>query len=219
MSRESRVLISRIIVVLVFLSSLLALTAGDFFITLITVSWGLILWLLYLMAAHLGTNQSEAEDSTTIIHSLTKVTAGLGAILAASAVKTYGLEQTMWGSYTFNMGGLAMGLGLLVLTLLPLVITQLTRPPATGKMGLPSVQLRKTAQAPPAQPDAGATAQAQTGYSPAAYPPYEQPGGLVYGEDEEEYAEDYEAEDDDDYTEEEDYEYEEDDEESEEEAP
>ncbi len=111
MSRESRVLISRIIVVLVFVSSLLALTASDFFVTLITVSWGLILWLLYLLAAHLGANQSEAADSTTIIHSLTKVTAGLGAILAASAVKTYGLEQTMWGSYTFNMGGLAMGLG------------------------------------------------------------------------------------------------------------
>jgi hypothetical protein len=65
------------------------------------------------------------------------VIAGLGGVLAVSTFISYGIEQTMWGGYNFDVAGIALTIAVLVLTLLPLLVFQLVRrpadtPPATG---------------------------------------------------------------------------------------
>ncbi len=137
MSRESLIVISRLIVAAVFIASVLAMALGEFFITLITVSGGLIIWLLYLLAAGLGTPQGERGTETTLGKTLSKIVAGLGGVLAVSAFKTYGVEQTIWGGYAFDLAGLALALAVLWVTLMPLVVLQLLSkpgvPPAWGR--------------------------------------------------------------------------------------
>ncbi len=137
MSRESLIAISRLIVVAVFFASLLAMALGEFFITLIAISGGLIIWLLYLLAAGLGTPRSESGTESSLGKTLSKVVAGLGGVLAVSAFKTYGIEQTIWGSYAFDVMGLALALAVLWVMLMPLVVLQLLSkpgpPPAWGR--------------------------------------------------------------------------------------
>ncbi len=153
MSRESLIIISRLIVAAVFISSILAMALGDFFITLITVSGGLIVWLLYLLAADLGPSQEASAAETTFGKALSKVVAGLGGILAVSAFVTYGVEQTMWGGYAFDLAGLALALAILWVTLMPLVILQLLGKswmPAAPGTGRPEAALPEDAQPPSA---------------------------------------------------------------------
>lgn len=176
MSRDSRVLISRLIVTAVFISSLVAAVLGSFLITLITVSGGLIAWLLYLLSADLGPIPDTSEAETSLAQSLSKVLAGLGGILAVSALRTYGLEQTMWGGYTFNLMGLALALAVLLVTLMPLVILRLIGKSrgtvsALSSPPQPEQTYPSAVQPPPAQP--------------YAYPPYDQEG-FVEDDDEDE---------------------------------
>ena len=192
MSREARVLISRMIVVLVFVSSLLTLVLAGFFLTVITVSGGLILWLLYLLAADLGATPGQPEAAPSIGQSLSKVVAGLGGILALSALRSYGLEQTMWGGYTVSVSGVALSLALLVLMLMPLVITQLTRkPPALSSLVTGEKQATPGDTAPPAPQLAARepVAAGETPYPPMYYP-YDTAEELLYGEEEDEENED-----------------------------
>lgn len=157
MSRDSRVLISRLIITAVFVSSLLAAVLGNFLITLITVSGGLMVWLLYLLSADLGPIPDTGGAETSLAQSLSKVLAGLGGILAVSALGTYGLDQTMWGGYTFNLMGLALALAVLLITLMPLVILRLIgKPRGTASVAAPHTPPEQTysptVQPPPAQP-------------------------------------------------------------------
>lgn len=186
MSRDSRVLISRLIVTAVFISSLLAAVLGSFLITLITVSGGLMVWLLYLLSADLGPIPDTGEAETSLAQSLSKVLAGLGGILAVSALRTYGLDQTMWGGYTFNLMGLALALAIVLITLLPLVILRLIGNPLGDVSAL----------SPPPQPE-------QT-YPPAVQPPPAQPYGYA-PYDQEGYVENDEDEEDEDWEEDEAY--------------
>ena len=206
MSRESRVLISRLIVIALFIISLLAAVLGNFLITLITVSGGLMVWLLYLLSADLGSTPDTGGAETSLAQNLSKVLAGLGGILAVSALATYGLDQTMWGSYTFNLMGLALALAVLLITLMPWVILRLI---GQSRSSVPAAQPEQTyapvVQPPPAQP--------------YAYAPYDQEGYVdedeegdedededeaydegdeeeAYEDDDEEYEEEYEEEDD-----------------------
>ena len=153
MSRESLIVISRLIVAAVFIASVLVMALGEFFITLITVSGGLIIWLLYLLAAGLGTPQGERGAETTLGKTLSKIMAGLGGVLAVSAFKTYGVEQTIWGGYAFDLAGLALAMAVLWVTLMPLVILQLLsksgRPPAY-RMEKQTAALPEDAQPPTA---------------------------------------------------------------------
>ena len=171
MSRDSRVLISRLIVTALFIISLIAAVLGNFLITLITVSGGLLVWLLYLLSADLGSTPETGGAETSLAQTLSKVLAGLGGILAVSALATYGLDQTMWGSYTFNLMGLALALAVLLISLMPLVILRL--------IGKPRGTISGTGLLP--QPE-------QT-YPPAvqpyAYGPYAQEEGYAEYEDEE----------------------------------
>lgn len=135
MTREGRIFISRLIVVLVYTASLAALLLGDFLITLITIGLGLLCWLLYLLAADLGTPpadgpQADPGSGISLGLAVGRVIAGLGVILAISAFITYGLEQNIWGGYTFNLLGPALAVAVLVVTTLPLVVLLLTRKPA-----------------------------------------------------------------------------------------
>ncbi len=207
MSRESLIAISRLIVAAVFIASLLAMALGEFFVTLIAISGGLLIWLLYLLAAGLGTPQGESGTETTLGKTLSKVVAGLGGVLAVSAFKTYGIEQTIWGGYAFNVMGLALALAVLWVTLMPLVVLQLLSkpgvPPAWGR--------EKQAPALPegAQPPTATGIPEEQLYYGTPYP--QEPG--TYGEDEYiEYDEEGEEwagedeEDEDDYEDEEEYE-------------
>jgi len=211
MSRESLIIISRLIVAAVFITSILAMAMGDFFITLITVSGGLIVWLLYLLAADLGPGREASGGETTFGKTLSKVVAGLGGILAVSAFITYGVEQTMWGSYAFNLAGLALALAILWVTLMPLVILQLMskpRAPAAPESerpaaAMPEQQLYYDA-AYPQEPDT---------YGQEDYIEYDEEGEEWEG-DEEEGDEDYYEDEESDEDEDED-EYEEDEEEDE----
>jgi hypothetical protein len=208
MSRESRVIISRLIVVAVFMISIAAMALGDFFITLITVSGGLIIWLLYLLAAGLGPSAHEERPDTPLGKSLSKVVAGLGGILAISAFITYSIEQTMWGGYSFNVAGLALALAILVVMLMPLFVIELTgkpKAPATSP-----AEMEVTAPpAPPAPPTATAMPEAPIYYGdqyPQGDEPYEYDD--EYESEGEEWEEDDSEEDDDDTEEE--YEHEDD---------
>ncbi len=130
MTREGRIFISRLIVVLVYAASLAALLLGDFLITLITVGIGLLCWLFYLLAAGLGGPQADPGTGTPLGLAVSRVIAGLGVVLALSAFITYGLEQNIWGGYIFNLLGPALAVAVLVVTTLPLVVLLLTRKPA-----------------------------------------------------------------------------------------
>jgi len=223
MSRESLIIISRLIVAAVFIASVLAMALGEFFITLITVSGGLIIWLLYLLSAGLGTPQGEGETEATLGKTLSKIVAGLGGVLAVSAFKTYGVEQTIWGGYAFDLAGLALALAVLWVTLMPLVILQLLRKP-----GMPPVsRMEKQAAALPedAQPPAAAEMPEQQLYYGTPYPQepdtygegeyieYEEEGEELAGEAEEGDEDYYEDEEDDEYEDEDEYEEDEGDEE------
>ncbi len=216
MSRESLIIISRLIVAAVFITSVLAMALGDFFITLIIVSGGLIIWLLYLLAAGLGTPQGESGAETTLGKTLSKVVAGLGGVLAVSAFKTYGVEQTIFGDYAFDLAGLALALAVLWISLMPLVILQLLSkpgmPPAWGK--------EKQAQALPegAQPPTATEMPEQQLYYGTPYPQepdtygegeyieYEEEGEELAGEAEEGDEDYYEDEEGDEYEDESEYE-------------
>ena len=133
MTREGRIFISRLIVVLVYAASLAALLLGDFLITLITVGIGLLCWLFYLLAAGLGAPQADSGSGAPLGLAVGKVIAGLGVVLAPSAFITYGLEQNIWGGYTLNLLGPALAVAILVVTTLPLVVMLLTgKPVAPG---------------------------------------------------------------------------------------
>ena len=222
MSRESLIIISRLIVAAVFITSILAMALGDFFITLITVSGGLIVWLLYLLAADLGPSQEADAAETTFGKTLSKVVAGLGGILAISAFRSYGIEETMWGGYAFDLAGLALALAILWVTIMPLVILQLMSKPlrqsfdrtqdmAQGRPRAPAApESERPAAAMPEQPIYYGTPYPQ---EPDAYEgdyiEYDEEGEEWEGEEEEggeDYYEDeegYEYEDEDEYEEDE----------------
>lgn len=211
MSRDSRVLISRLIVTAVFISSLVAAVLGSFLITLITVSGGLLAWLLYLLSADLGPIPDTGEAETSLAQGLSKVLAGLGGILAVSALKTYGLDQTMWGGYTFNLMGLALALAVLLVTLMPLVILRLIgKSRGTVTVAPPPPQPEQTyppaVQPPPAQPYA---------YEPEEQEEYDEYDGEEDEENEENEDDEDDEEEDEEWEYEEGTEYEEDDEEEE----
>ncbi|MFC1480875.1 hypothetical protein ACFL6E_01340 [Candidatus Neomarinimicrobiota bacterium] len=124
MSREARVLISRLIIVAIYGFSILATVFNEFLITLSIASVGLMFWLIYLLSAGLG-SRDQHDSPKAFAGAIARVVAGLGTILAVSAFITYSIEQTMWGGYTFNLLGLALGVLILVLTLAPLVLLHL----------------------------------------------------------------------------------------------
>lgn len=210
MSRESLIIISRLIVAAIFIASFLAMALGDFFITLIIVSGGLIIWLLYLLAAGLGTPQGESGTGTTLGKTLSKVVAGLGGVLAVSAFRTYGVEQTIHGGYTFDLAGLALALAVLWVTLMPLVILQLLSKPGA----LPASRMEQQATALPedAQPPTAAEIPEQQIYYSTPYPQepdtYGEEEYIEYEEGGEEWAGETEEGDEDYYEDEEEYEYE-----------
>ncbi len=192
MTREGRIFISRLIVVLVYAAGLAALLLGDFLITLITIGIGLLCWLFYLLAADLGTPQADPVSSTPLGLAVSRVIAGLGVVLALSAFSTYGLEQNIWGGYTFNLLGPALAVAVLVVTTLPLVVLLLTRQPAA-----------------PVE---------ETGFEPAEAPATLEPGYYPEEYEEEGYEEDLDEDEEEDWEEDEyaeDEDYEEDDEEEE----
>lgn len=205
MSRESLIVIGRLILGAVFITSILAMALGDFFITLITVSGGLIVWLLYLLAADLGPSQEASAAETTFGKTLSRVVAGLGGVLAVSAFMTYGVEQTMWGGYAFDLAGLALALAVLWVTLMPLVILQLIGKPLRQAQGGP-----RAPAAPRAERPAAAMPEQQLYYD-AAYPqePDTYEGDYIeYDEEGEEWEGADEEGDEDYYEDEEGYEYE-----------
>ncbi len=193
MTREGRILISRMIVVLVFLASLAALVTGNFLMTLTVTGIGLLCWLMYLMGADLGATAADG-DGTGPGLAVTRVIAGLGVILAVSAFKTYGMEQTMFGGYTFNLLGPALAVAVLVVSMLPLVILRLT-----GKQGPSATKPAAPPYVAPLAPDY---------YPEEDEEDYEEEDEEDWEEDEEEYDEE-EDEDEDEYDEEEEYEEEE----------
>ena len=214
MSRESLIVISRLIVAAVFIASVLAMALGDFFITLITVSGGLLVWLLYLLAAGLGTSRDESGTETTLGKTLSKVVAGLGGVLAVSAFITYGVEQTIWGGYAFNLAGLALALAVFWVTLMPLVVLQLL-----SKPGVPTAsRMEQQATTSPEPPTATAMPDEQLYYS-APYPQepdtYGEGEYIEYDEEGEEWVGEEEEEDEDDDEEDEGDEYEDEDDEAE----
>ncbi|MCH7574058.1 MAG: hypothetical protein IIA59_02945 [Candidatus Marinimicrobia bacterium] len=188
MSRESRIFFSRLIVAGIFALSIIAAILAHFLVTLISVAGGILVWLLYLLSAGLGTEEEDGENRATIGRNISKVLAGLGAVLAISAFNTYGIEQTMWGTYLFNVQGLAIAMLILLITISPLVILQLTSAPGSHTSQAASDLLMRP---PPPQPY----------YPPVRQPeePYEDEGEY-YDEDEDEYEdedEDEEYDDDD----------------------
>lgn len=193
MSREARIFISRLIVVSVFISSIIAAVSTNFTITLITVSGGLIIWLFYLLSADLGARPQEGTAESTLGQSLSRVIAGLGAILAVSALGTYGLNQTIWGGYTFNVMGLALALAVVLLTLMPLMVLKLLNKSDTSG----------TTRRPPPPPEQAYPPLMQpTPNQPYAYDPNEED---ILDEEDEEKDWDEEDEDyDDEYDDEED---------------
>ena len=245
MSREGKIVISRAIIVLVFAAGILALAFGHFLVTLLTVSSGLIIWLLHLLAADLGPRPGTGDTEPTIGQALTRAVAGLGLVLAISAIKTYGMQQTIHGGYTLHMEGFALATTVLLVTLLPLIVLQLgsrtverrgdplEQPPVTPQAQLPTAPTEGTPQIPPAPTPGVPEAQQPAYFTPYPqgwYPPAPEPTWFNehedYPEDEEWETEDWEEEpeeslEDEEYDEEEDegedVEY--DDEEGEEEEP
>lgn len=168
MSLEARVTISRLIVTAAFIISIVAMVLGNFFTTLIAVTGGLVVWLLYLVAADLGVRPTTEGSVTPLGKSISVVIAGLGGVLAISTFLSYGIEPTMWGGYTFDVAGVALTIAVLVLTLLPLLIFQLVRRPADIPPAASATP--PAAEVPPAQPSPD---QAQPiYYGPPYYPEY-----------------------------------------------
>ena len=197
MSRESRIFFSRLIVAGIFALSIIAAILAHFLVTLISVAGGILVWLLYLLSAGLGTEEEDGENRATIGRNISKVLAGLGAVLAISAFNTYGIEQTMWGTYLFNVQGLAIAMLILLITISPLVILQLTSTPGSHTSKAAPDLLQRP---PPPQPY----------YPPVRQPedPYDDEGEYFdededededeeYDDDEEEDGEEDEEEDDD----------------------
>lgn len=186
MSLEARVAISRLIVTTIFIISIITMVIGNFFTTLIAVSGGLVVWLLYLVAADLGVRQTDAASTTPVGKSLSMVIAGLGGVLAVSAFLSYGMEPTIWGGYTFDIAGIALTIAVLVLTLLPLLIFQLVRrpedTPETSRITPP------VADVPPTQPTPDQAPPIY--YGPPYYPEYGDygpPQELAYDEERDEW--------------------------------
>lgn len=147
MSREARVLISRLIVVAIYGFSILATVFNEFLVTLSIASVGLMFWLIYLLSAGLGSRDMQ-DSPKAFASAIARVVAGLGAILAVSAFSTYSIEQTMWGGYTFDLLGLALGVLILVLTLAPLVILHLVAS-SSEVPGFPQQTAGATLETPP----------------------------------------------------------------------
>lgn len=192
MSLEARVTISRLIVAVVFIVSIIAMVLGNFFTTLIAVCGGLVVWLLYLVAADLGIRQTGEGSFTPLGKSLSMVIAGLGAVLAISAFLSYGLELTMWGGYTFDVAGIALTIAIFVLTLLPLLILQLVR--RSSDVPPTATPSQPTTETPPAQPIPDQTQPIY--YGPPYYPEYGDYGlqqELDYDEEGEEWMPDEEV--------------------------
>ncbi len=131
MSREARLFFSRLIVAGIFTLSIISATLAHFLVTLISVTGGLLVWLLYLLSAGLGAGDNDAPVGGSLGRSVSKVLAGLGLVLAASAFLTYGIEQTMWGSFIFNLQGVAVAMLVLLLSFAPLVMLNLTSKPGS----------------------------------------------------------------------------------------
>lgn len=195
MSRESRIFFSRLIVAGIFALSIIAAILAHFLVTLISVAGGILVWLLYLLSAGLGTEEADGENRATIGRNISKVLAGLGAVLAISAFNTYGIEQTMWGTYLFNVQGLAIAMLILLITISPLVILQLTSTPGSHISKAASDLLQRP---PPPQPYYPPVRQTED--------PYDDEGEYFDGEeyedeeydDEDEEEEDMDEEDEDD---------------------
>ncbi|MCH8327515.1 MAG: hypothetical protein IID15_03205 [Candidatus Marinimicrobia bacterium] len=190
MSRESRIFFSRLIVAAIFVLSIIAAILAHFLVTLISVAGGILVWLLYLLSAGLGTEEEGGESRAMMGRNISKVLAGLGTVLAISAFITYGIEQTMWGSYLFNVQGLAMAMLILLISISPLVILQLTSTAGSHiTEAAPSVQQ-------PLQP--------QPFYQPAPPQdePYDDEGEYDDEEEEDEEYEEEEEEDDEEWEEE-----------------
>ena len=217
MSRESLIIISRLIVVVIFCVSLVAMTISDFLVTLIVVCGGMTVWLLYLVSAGLGSGPAAGGTATTLGKTISKVIAGLGGILAISAFITYGMEQTIWGGWAFDVTGVALALAVLWVTLMPLVVLQLM-----GGSGEPGVSGTEVPGAAPARdarsPSAPPLPEQELFYTPP-YPEeldaYDQ-GEYADHEDEDEEWEEYEEDEDEEYDEYEEEEYEEDEDEEDE---
>lgn len=185
MSRETRIFFSRLIIATVFALSILSAVMTHFFITLITVAGGMLIWLIYLLSADLGAGEVGADTDGTLGRNLSKVLAGLGSILAISAFVTYGLEQTMWGSYEFNIQGLAAAMLILLVSIAPLAILQLSRTPGSARTGADkSVAYPDDGQVLPAQP-----------YYPPPYPIDEEEDYLDDDDEGDEEDEEWEDED------------------------
>ena len=153
MSREARLFFSRLIVAGVFILSIVAATLAHFLVTLIAVAGGLLVWLLYLLSAGLGAKADAAPVGGSLGRNVSKVLAGLGLVLAISAFLTYGIEQTMWGSFVFNLQGVAVAMLVLLLSIAPLVMLQLTSKPGSHAATSPeSSSAYPAAKRLPAQP-------------------------------------------------------------------
>jgi len=190
MSREARIIISRLIVTAIFIISIVAAFGGNFLMTLIAASGGLIFWLLYLVAADLGATAAGSQSGTTLGTALSRVLAGLGGVLAVSAFSSYGLEQTIWGSYNFNLVGIAVALAILLVCTLPLLTLLLIGKPTPAAPGsaTPSVST-------PIEPQRLQAADRGQPYPPG-YDPY------AYADDEDMEDEDDEFEEGEEYDEE-----------------
>jgi len=176
MSRDTRIFFSRLIIATVFALSILSAVMAHFFITLITVAGGMLLWLIYLLSANLGAGEGSTDTEGSLGRNLSKVLAGLGTILAISAFVTYGLEQTMWGSYVFNIQGLAAAMLILLVSIAPLAILQLSRTPGAAKSGPAGTSV--------VYPDDGQVLPAQPYYPPPA--PIDEQEDYLKDEEEEE---------------------------------
>lgn len=202
MSREALIIISRIIVVSIFIFVLIAAVLGSFIYTLIVAATGMFIWLIYLVSADLGKSDGSA---TPVSINIGRVLAGLGLILAVSSFLTYGFEQTIWGGFNFRLEGAAISILILFLTMLPLIILTLTR--SSSPPHVPGEALTT-----PSDHKAGTQMQDVPGANPPAYPPGYYPYDPEMME-EEDWDEDDEDEEEDDEDEDEYEEYEDEDEE------
>lgn len=210
MSREALIIISRIIVVSIFIFVLIAAALGSFIYTLIVATTGMFIWLIYLVSADLG--QSD-RSATPVSMNISRVLAGLGLILAVSSFLTYGIEETMWGAYQFSIEGAAISISILVLTMLPLIILTLTR--SNNPSHVPGEALST-----PSDHKTGTQVQDVPGANPPGYYPYD-PEMMEededWDDDEDDEEEDVEEEDDEEEDEYEEYEDDEEEDEDEEE--
>lgn len=211
MSRESLIIISRLIVVFIFCVSLVATAVSDFLVTLIVVCGGMTIWLLYLVSAGLGSGPAGGGTTATLGKTISKVVAGLGGILAISAFITYGMEQTIWGGWAFNVTGVALALAILWITLMPLVVLQLMG--SAAGPGVSGTEVPGGAPPGEAQPPSATPLPDEQLFYGAPYPeelePYDQGEYADYDEEDEDW-EGYEEDEDEEYDEYEEDEYEED---------